>query len=138
MNIVILSGRIGRDAEARQAGERWIVKFTVATDRRAYVNGQWATVTDWHNVEMWGNSAKAAESLKKGTQVTVLGSLRYDEYEGKGGVKRKTAIVTGNLNGGLDIHFAKRQEQPQQQQEQQPQMSAREFAAETLGDDLPF
>ena len=134
MNIVTLSGRIGRDAEARQTGERWVVKFTVATDRRANVNGQWADVADWHNVEMWGNSAKAAGFLKKGTQVTVSGSLRYDEYEGKDGVKRKTAKVTGNLNGGLDIHFAKKQEQPQQQ----PQMSANEFARETLGSDLPF
>ena len=137
MNIVTLSGRIGRDADARQTGERWAVKFTVATDRRANVNGQWVNVADWHNVEMWGNSAKAAELLKKGTQVTVSGSLRYDEYEGKDGVKRKTAKVTGNLNGGLDIHFAKKQEQPQQEQPQ-PQMSAREFAAETLGGDLPF
>lgn len=137
MNIVTLSGRIGRDAEARQAGERWVVKFTVATDRRANVNGQWATVADWHNVEMWGNSAKAAEFLKKGTQVTVSGSLRYDEYESKDGVKRRAATVTGNLNGGLDIHFAKKQEQTQQEQPK-PQMSAREFAAETLGGDLPF
>lgn len=131
MNIVTLSGRIGRDAEARQAGERWVVKFTVATDRRVNVNGQWETVADWHNVEMWGSSAKAAEFLKKGAQVTVSGCLRYNEYEGKDGVKRKTATVSGNLNGGLDIHFAKKHEQ-------QPQMSEQEFAAATLGGDLPF
>lgn len=132
MNIVILSGRLGRDAEARQAGERWVIKFTVATNRRANVNGQWVDTAEWHNVEMWGNSANAAEFLKKGAQVTVSGSLRYDEYDGKDGVKRRAAIVSGNINGGLDIHFAKKQEQPQ------PQMSAREFAAETLGGDLPF
>lgn len=141
MNIVTLSGRVGRDAEARQAGERWVVKFTLATDRRANVNGQWVSVADWHNVELWGSSSKAAEFLKKGTQVTVSGSLRYDEYEGKDGVKRRAAVVAGNMNGGLDIHFQKRTEvQPGQTvQEGQPQMmSPHEFAAETLGSDLPF
>lgn len=136
MNIVTLSGRIGRDAEARQAGERWVVRFTLATDRRANVNGQWVNVADWHTVELWGSSAKAAEFLKKGTQATVSGSLRYDEYEGKDGVKRRAAIVSGNLNGGLDIHFQKKQEG--QGQPQQEQMSAQEFARETLGGDLPF
>lgn len=142
MNIVTLSGRIGMDAEARQAGERWVVKFTLATDRRANVNGQWVSVADWHNVELWGSGAKAVEFLKKGTQVTVSGSLRYDEYEGKDGVKRRAAVVAGNLNGGLDIHFQKRQEQGQPGQaaaEGQPgRLSPREFAAETLGSDLPF
>ena len=134
MNIVTLSGRIGKDAEARQVGDRWVVKFTVATYRRTNANGQWGYVADWHNVELWGNSAKAAEFLKKGTQVTVSGSLRYDEYEGKDGSKRRTALVSGNINGGLDIHFQKRnEEQPNSQQ-----MTAAAFAAETLGNDLPF
>lgn len=134
MNIAALSGRIGKDAEARQVGERWVVKFTVATDRRANVNGQWVNVADWHNVELWGSSAKAAEFLKKGTQVTVSGSIRYDEYNDKEGRRNRTTVITGSLNGGLDIHFQKRNEgQPTAQQ-----MTAAAFAAETLGNDLPF
>lgn len=75
-----VTGRIGKDAETRQAGKDTVTSFSVASDVR---NGKEKS-TIWTDCSIWG---KRGESLKqylaKGTPVTVIGELSQREHQGK-------------------------------------------------------
>ena len=50
--------------------------------------GEWQERTDWHHVVQWGPVAERRhETLKKGQQVCVEGSIRHRSYE-QDGAKR--------------------------------------------------
>jgi single-strand DNA-binding protein len=45
--------------------------------------------TDWHRVKMFGKLGEiAAEYLRKGSQVYIEGSIRYDKFTGQDGVEK--------------------------------------------------
>lgn len=77
MNVLILSGNLGKDPEVKTFGENKVAKFPLAV--KGYKDS-----TMWVNVEVWGKSADFVENyIKKGQNVTVKGELKIDEYEGK-------------------------------------------------------
>jgi single-stranded DNA-binding protein len=62
-------------------------------------------VTEWHslwiNVECWGKTAEAAQTLQKKDEIVVEGRLKYDTWEAKDGtnrseVKLKAAFIHKN------------------------------------------
>jgi single-strand DNA-binding protein len=55
--------------------------------------------TDWHRVKMFGKLGEiAAEYLKKGSQVYIEGSIRYDKYTGTDGVEKySTDIIADEM-----------------------------------------
>ena len=79
MNNVTLTGRLGKDAEVKQHGERYLITFSIATSEKRRDGER----TDWHNVKYWTSSDKVAQCLTKGTQVAVSGAYRNDQHEGK-------------------------------------------------------
>lgn len=90
MNILIVSGRIGQDPEAKQTPAGQVVTFSLA--ETVFVGGE--KTTAWHDCQAWG---KPGENIlryaQKGTGVTVQGSLKYDQYENKEGHKVKRAKI---------------------------------------------
>jgi single-strand DNA-binding protein len=96
LNKVILIGNLGRDPEMRytQNGDP-IANFSLATnevwnDR----SGQRQERTEWHRVEVFGKQAQIAQDyLRKGRQVYVEGSIRYDEWTDKDGNRRNTTRI---------------------------------------------
>ena len=79
MNVICITGNLGKDAElkAMQDGTP-VLKFSVADsqgrDKPAI----------WWNCDMYGKRAESlATYLVKGQQVTVTGTLSEREYEGK-------------------------------------------------------
>ena len=96
LNKVELIGHLGSDPEVRytQAGEP-VVTFTMATNESwTDKKGQKQERTDWHHVEAFGKLAEIARDfLKKGRQLYVEGTLRYDEWTDKEGTKRQTTRV---------------------------------------------
>jgi single stranded DNA-binding protein len=90
MNILIISGRIGQDPEAKQTPAGQVVTFSLA--ETVFINGEKSTA--WHDCQAWGKPGEnILKYAQKGTGVTVQGSLMYNEYESKDGHKVKRAKI---------------------------------------------
>jgi single-strand DNA-binding protein len=96
VNRVILIGNLGRDPEIRytQGGEP-IANFSLATSERwTGKDGQKQERTEWHRVEVFGNTAQVVRDYcSKGKQVYLEGTIHYDEWTDKDGNKRNTTKI---------------------------------------------
>jgi single-strand DNA-binding protein len=120
---VFLTGRLGRDAEVRQAGGSAVAGFSVATDV-GYGNRK---QTLWFDCSIWGKRAESGliDYLKKGQQVAISGELSEREHEGK--VYKQIRVDDLDLMGGKS--------EPQRQPEQQAGGGGHGGGLE---DDIPF
>ncbi|HPH11594.1 MAG TPA: single-stranded DNA-binding protein [Thermotogota bacterium] len=92
MNKVLLTGRVGKDIEAKTSnGGNMVAKFSLAVSR--YVKGGENT-TDWINCVAFGKTAEMLEQhVEKGVLILVEGNIKTGSYEGKDGLKRYTTDV---------------------------------------------
>ena len=98
VNTVIVSGRLGRDAENSETrGGQTRLKFSLAHSRRyTDKDGEKQEKTNWVPISYYGKGAEAIEKyLVKGKEVTVVGRLDTYEYE-KDGDKKKGFEVIAN------------------------------------------
>lgn len=100
INIVTLCGNVGADAEVKEVNGTKVARFRMATSTGGYKRQDGTDVperTEWHTIICWRSLASLCEHIKKGSRVTVVGRLTYNEYE-KEGVKRTLAeIQAGNI-----------------------------------------
>lgn len=91
VNKVILVGRVGQPPELRYtSGGTAVVELSVATNR--WDSSKKKETADWHRVKCWGQQAeRAAETLTKGAQVLVEGSLIYRKWTPEG--QRKPVTI---------------------------------------------
>ena len=80
MQLITISGNVGKDAELRDTRDSKVLSFNVGVK-----NGFGKDAGSvWYRCSLWGKEAEAfAGSIKKGTKVFVSGELTHDEYEGK-------------------------------------------------------
>jgi single-strand DNA-binding protein len=101
VNKVILVGNLGNDPEIRAtAGGMTICTLSLATTSvRKDKDGQQVERTEWHRVKLFGKLGEiAGEYLKKGRQVYIEGSIRYDKFTGQDGVEKYfTDIVADEM-----------------------------------------
>ena len=105
INKVTLIGNLGRDPEIRHFENGSMVgKFPVATNESYRdKNGEWQTVTEWHDVVVWRALAERAErSLKKGSLVYIDGKLTHRKYQDKDGIDRYITEVVANTFRALE------------------------------------
>lgn len=99
LNQVTLIGSVGKDAEVTLVGEgSKVAKFSLATNR-SYKDksGVKQTKTEWHNVEVWAETANfAGEWVKKGKLLLVIGEIRYEKFEDKEGKTQYRTKIFGN------------------------------------------
>src|SRR3954447_131108 len=105
VNKVVLIGNLGRDPEVRYlpSGDP-VANFSLATTESwKDKSGQKKEDTQWHQVEVFGKTAEIVRDYcTKGKQVYIEGSIRYDEWTDKDGVKRtKTKIKVSGLGSRL-------------------------------------
>ena len=91
INKVILVGHVGKDPVVRYF-DKGVVKasFPLATSE-SYNNQQGETITstEWHNIVLWRSLAEVAEkTVKKGTQVYIVGKIKSRSYVDKDGVNK--------------------------------------------------
>ena len=128
MNVICITGNLGKDAElkAMQDGTP-VLKFSVADSQGR------DKPTIWWSADLFGKRAESlAPYLLKGQQVTVTGTLSEREYEGK---KYQTIRVNDLALQGA------RPDGPRQQapRQQAPQRAAQPGGFEDMSDDLiPF
>jgi single-strand DNA-binding protein len=97
-----ITGRLGKDAELRQAGRDNVCSFSVASGRK--VKGE--ETTTWVRCSLWGKRGEAlVQYLTKGTKIAVGGELSTREHNGKTYLDLRVGEMLelmggGNRNGG--------------------------------------
>lgn len=97
-NKILIVGNLGKDPELRYTptGDP-VCSFSVATNEKRKVNGQYQDHVTWFRVTLFGKKAEAASQyLVKGRQVYIEGRLRVDEWNDKDGKPRHTLEVAGS------------------------------------------
>ena len=107
LNKVLLIGRLGQDPEMRttQNGQA-VASFSIATNESwRNKEGEQQERTDWHNCVAFGATAEKyiGPYVKKGTLVSIEGTLQTRSWEDKDGNKRYTTEVVANPFGGVQI-----------------------------------
>ena len=92
MNKVILVGRLTRDPEVRNSGEKVVARYTVAVDRRFKRDNE--PTADFIPCVVFGRSAEFAEKyFRQGMRVSVSGRIQTGSYTNKDGVRVYTTDV---------------------------------------------
>lgn len=85
-NSVQLIGRLGKDPVVKTFNNNTTkVSFSLATTE-SYINAdkERVYVTQWHNIVVWGATAKYAEkALAKGAEIALEGKLQTRSYTDK-------------------------------------------------------
>ncbi len=96
VNKVILLGNLGKDPEVKRFDNGGIiVRFPLATNEN-YMdkNGEWQTITDWHNIVLRGKTAERAEKyLHKGNTIFVEGKIRTRKWQDANGNDHYTTEI---------------------------------------------
>ena len=101
INKVILVGNVGKDPLVRYF-DKGVAKatFPLATSE-TFTNqqGENITSTEWHNIVLWRSLAEVAEkTIKKGSQVYIVGKIKTRSYVDKDGVNKYiTEILADTL-----------------------------------------
>ena len=160
LNRVTLLGNVGKDPEVRYLDSGVAVaQFSLATTVKGYTAQSGQQVpdrTEWHNLVAWRGLAQTIEKyVKKGDKLYVEGELRYLDYEGQDGIKRRRAeiyldkmeMLTPKGDSKPLPPMPEEPAAPQQTSQQpvqqppkpqsQPAQQQMDFSAEP-GDDMPF
>jgi single-strand DNA-binding protein len=100
VNKVILVGNAGKDPVVRYF-DKGVAKatFPLATSE-TYTNQQGETITstEWHNIVLWRSLAEVAEkTVKKGTQVYVVGKIKTRSYVDKDGNNKYITEILADI-----------------------------------------
>lgn len=96
MQTITITGRVGGDAETRQAGSGTVTSFSCAVDQGWGDKKQ----TNWFRVSIWGErGGKLAQYIRKGEKVAVAGELSIGEYNGKPQYEIRAADVDCFMSG---------------------------------------
>jgi single-strand DNA-binding protein len=88
LNVVVLNGRLTKDPETRDIGEQKVTRMRLAFTSRA--KGE--DVSNFIDLDMWGNEG-VLQYLHKGKQISIVGSLRFREWQSQSGERRSNHEV---------------------------------------------
>ena len=95
-------GRLGNDPELKTVADNLqLASFSLAHTPRSKKNGEWVDgETAWYRVVRFGTGAEAiAQSVKKGDEVIVIGTLKMNSYTDKNGVEKTQLEITASEIG---------------------------------------
>ena len=156
INKVILVGNLGNDPETKytQGGMAVTTISLATTSVRKDKDGNTQERTEWHRVKFFGKLGEiAGEYLRKGRQVYVEGSIRYDKFTGQDGQERyftdivadEMQMLGGAEGGGASRGSGERSERPAssrpapaQRREPSASSSAPPPMDDFADDDIPF
>lgn len=96
-------GRLGNDPELKTVGadNLSLASFSLAHTPRSKKNGEWVDGdTNWYRVVKFGAMAEAlAQTVKKGDEVIVIGTLKLNNYTDKNGVEKSQMEITASEIG---------------------------------------
>lgn len=136
-NLTILTGRITKDLELKQAGQTQVTNFSMAVDNPFKKDD-----TSFFDIVAFGKTAELLNNYcGKGSKVLIEGNLKQDRFQDKEGNNRSVIRVIANRIEFLD---SKGNNQSQKRQEQTTQTKSKNPFANANGpleitdDMLPF
>ncbi len=102
LNRMVVVGRLGQAPELRtsKAGNPWM-RLSVATNRPVKKDDKWEEETDWHKVQIFGDTAeRCMRFLRQGSLIGVEGTMQYDKWVDEEGVRRMSANLFADR-----VHF---------------------------------
>jgi single-strand DNA-binding protein len=99
INMVVLLGRLVRDAELRYtSGGTAVANLSMAVNRRKKEGDSWREEASFFDIQLWGKAAESLERyLTKGKQIAVQGELRQSRWQQDGQNRSKVSIAATNL-----------------------------------------
>ncbi|MCG1215019.1 single-stranded DNA-binding protein [Staphylococcus epidermidis] len=136
-NLTILTGRITKDLELKQAGQTQVTNFSMAVDNPFKKDD-----TSFFDIVAFGKTAQLLNDYcGKGSKVLIEGNLKQDRFQDKEGNNRSVVRVIANRIEFLD---SKGSNQSQKQQEQTTETKSKNPFANANGpiditdDMMPF
>ena len=130
-NLTILTGRITKDLELKQAGQTTVTNFSLAVD-----NPFKRDDTSFFDVVAFGKTAELLNNYcNKGSKILVEGNLKQDRFTDKEGKNRSVVRVVANRIEFLD---SKGSNQGQTAPKQQANSPFSNSEPEVNNSDLPF
>lgn len=116
-NLTILTGRITKDLELKQAGQTQVTNFSLAVDNPFKKDD-----TSFFDIVAFGKTAELLNNYcGKGSKILIEGNLKQDRFQDKEGNNRSVVRVIANRIEFLDSKGSNNQNnQPQQQHGQAP------------------
>ncbi len=135
MNKVFLIGNLTRDPEVSEtSGGIPFCRLGIAVPR-TYSSNEGEKITDFFNVTVWRNQAEnCGRFLKKGSKVSIFGSLQNRSYDDKDGNKRQ---VTDIIASEVEFLSAKGQTDGSEEDFHE-EREIKKPTLEQVDDDLPF
>ena len=122
MNQVVLIGRLTKDPELKYIPNTGtaVANFTLAVDRD-YAKKDGTRPTDFIPIEVMGKSAEfCANYLSKGRLISVVGSVRVEQYKNQAGENRTFTKISAKSVNVLDSAKKNNQDGNIQQDSNQP------------------
>ncbi|PTU83432.1 single-stranded DNA-binding protein [Staphylococcus pasteuri] len=135
-NIVVISGRITKDLELKQAGQTQVTNFSMAVDNPFKKDD-----TSFFDVVAFGKTAELLNNYcGKGSKIGVEGTLKQDRFTDKEGNNRSVVRVNANRIEFMDSKGNNQSNNQPQQQNGQAQSGNNPFGtgADISDDSLPF
>lgn len=136
-NLAILTGRITKDLELKQAGQTQVTNFSLAVDNPFKKDD-----TSFFDIVAFGKTAELLNNYcGKGSKILIEGNLKQDRFQDKEGNNRSVVRVIANRIEFLDSKGSNQQNGQPQQQRGQAQAGNNPFGnnnANVDDDDLPF
>lgn len=136
-NLTILTGRITKDLELKQAGQTQVTNFSMAVDNPFKKDD-----TSFFDIVAFGKTAQLLNDYcGKGSKVLIEGNLKQDRFQDKEGNNRSVVRVIANRIEFLD---SKGNNQPQKQREHTTQTKSKNpfanatYPIDITDEDLPF
>lgn len=98
LNEARLIGRLGADPEiVKTQNGKSKATLRVATWESFWneAKKEWETISEWHQVVVWGDSAERLEKLKSGDLVLVIGKIKTHKYTDKNNIERYATQIVG-------------------------------------------
>lgn len=138
-NLTILTGRITKDLELKQAGQTQVTNFSLAVDNPFKKDD-----TSFFDIVAFGKTAELLNNYcGKGSKILIEGNLKQDRFQDKEGNNRSVVRVIANRIEFLDSKGSNQQNGQPQQQRGQASVSNDPFKnanspLDIDDDDLPF
>ncbi|WP_285140121.1 single-stranded DNA-binding protein [Staphylococcus epidermidis] len=136
-NLTILTGRITKDLELKQARQTQVTNFSMAVDNPFKKDD-----TSFFDVVAFGKTAQLLNNYcGKGSKILIEGNLKQDRFQDKEGRNRSVVRVIANRIEFLDSKGSNQQNSQSQQQRGQAPAGNNPFSnnnADVDDDDLPF
>lgn len=94
LNVVIMQGRLVRDAETRDVGQSSVTSFSIALGRKFKVNGEEREETAFVDCVAWAASGQTIQKFfTKGKPICIRGRLKTESWDDKTTGKKRSKLV---------------------------------------------